>query len=121
HGDTIDLAPLAELIPGQNIANRAKKVAEQFIASWQRNNGVGLLATSSAPFWSAGTAYVNQAALNSQWANMGRGENHAYHFRFHKLLTTSRALAFCQSASEIAHVKELLPGEHRVMVYSPTP
>ncbi|MFL5342916.1 MAG: HEAT repeat domain-containing protein [Gemmataceae bacterium] len=121
HAQEIDLAPLESVLPGQNITLRAKRVAERFIACWQRNNGRGLLDSSSAPFWSAGKLLATPADLTRSWGPMSPGGANAYHFRFHQLLPTAKALPFCQGQSEIAYFKGLRPADHRVMVYSPTP
>ncbi len=121
HADTFETAALTELLPGQNMASRAKKAAEKFIACWQGNDGPGLLAISSAPFFSAGQMLATPADLNKAWGKQAPGPQHAYHFRFHRLLSTSKGLAFCQGEAELAAVKGLRPAEHRIMIYSPTP
>ena len=67
-GASLDLTPVPEFLPGQNIAVRAKRVAEQFIAAWQRSNGRALTELSSTPFWSAGQLLATPADLSRAWA-----------------------------------------------------
>ena len=121
HADTLDVAGLAELMPGQNVTIRAKKVAEKFIASWQHNDGPGLLGSTSAPFYSAGQVYATSADLKKAWGGYGPSPANDYHFRFHRLLTISKGLALCHGHDELTTVKNLRSVEHRLMVYSPTP